>query len=97
MPLRRAFVGHSVETAFERGWSTLENGALVEAAEASGFELLVTTDKNVRYQQNLAGRRIAIVVLWTTSWPDIRLHAAAVATAAVALQLGEFRELDRPV
>ena len=96
MPLRRAFGAESVETAFERGWSELENGALVEAAEAMGFELFLTTDKNLRYQQNLVGRRIAILVLWTTSWPDLRPHAAAVATVAVALQPGEFRELDRP-
>ena len=74
----------------------MENGALIEEAEAAGFELYITTDKNLRYQQNLTGRRIAIVVLWTTSWPLIRPHAAAVASIAVTLQPGEFRELERP-
>ena len=56
----------------------------------------VTTDKNLRYQQNLTGRRLAILVLWTTSWPEIKPHAQGVAVAALVLQRGEFRELDRP-
>ena len=71
-PLRHALIGHSVETAFELGWGTLQNGALISAAEAQGFEVFLTTDKNLKYQQNLAGRRLAIVVLSTTSWPRIR-------------------------
>lgn len=85
-----------METAFERGWAQLENGALIDAAEMAGFDLCVTTDKNLRYQLNLAERRIAIAVLWTTSWPLIRPHAAAVVSVALALQPGEFRELHRP-
>lgn len=64
-PLRHALVGHAVETAYERGWSSLNNGELIAAAEAAGFEVLVTTDKNLKYQQNLTGRCIAIVVLHT--------------------------------
>jgi hypothetical protein len=52
------------------------NGELIAAAEAEGYEVLVTTDKNLRYQQNLAGRSIAIVVLWTTSWPKIQQEVA---------------------
>jgi len=71
-PLRRALVGHSVETAYERGWSSLQNGALIAAAEAAGFEVFVTTDKNLKYQQSLATRTLSIVVLLTTSWPRIR-------------------------
>lgn len=49
-PLRHALVGHSVETAYEMGWGTLQNGALIAAAEAHKFEVLVTTDKNLKYQ-----------------------------------------------
>ncbi len=95
--MRRAFGDEDiVETAFERGWAQLENGALIQAAEVSGFDLCVTTDKNLRYQQNLTGRRIAIAVLWTTSWPLIRPHAAAVVSAVLSLQPGEFRELHTP-
>ena len=71
-PLRRSLTEHQVETAHERGWSTLRNGELSSAAEDEGFDVFVTTDSNLRYQQNLGSRRIAIVVLSTTSWPRIR-------------------------
>ena len=62
-PLRHALAGHTVPTAYEMDWAELENGDLLAAAEAQRFEVLVTTDKNLRYQQNLAGRKIAIFVL----------------------------------
>jgi hypothetical protein len=80
-PLRRALVGHSVATAYELGWSKLQNGALIAAAEAAGFEVLVTTDKNLKYQQNLASRTLSIVVLLTTSWPRIQGSLPAVLAA----------------
>ena len=60
-PLRRALAGHSVSTAYEMGWSSLANGDLLSAAEAR-FDLLVTTDQNLRYQQDLSGRRLKILV-----------------------------------
>lgn len=66
VPLRQWLSGHTVETAYERGWSQLSNGDLLSKAEAE-FEAMVTTDKNLRYQQNAVGRRIAILVLPTTS------------------------------
>jgi hypothetical protein len=72
VPLRRYLIGHLVVTAYERGWSSLRNGDLLDAAEREGFEVFVTTDSNLRYQQNLARRRIAIVVLTTTDWSRIR-------------------------
>jgi hypothetical protein len=56
-----ALVGHVVEEARAHGWDTLRNGELLDAAEAAGFEVFVTTDRNLRYQQNLANRKIAIV------------------------------------
>lgn len=96
VPLRRSFEPHEVATAFERGWAALQNGALLSAAEEQGFELFVTTDKNLRYQQDLTTRRIAIMVLWTTSWPDLRPHAVAVAAAGLAMHPGEYRDLPRP-
>jgi hypothetical protein len=74
VPLRRALGHHVVSTAYELGWMELDNGALLKAAEAQ-FDALVTTDRNLRYQQNLIGRRLAILVLPTTSWPMIQLHA----------------------
>jgi hypothetical protein len=63
LPLGAFLTGHTVKTAAEQGWSTLANGKLLDAAEAAGFEVLVTTDKNLPHQQNLARRRLAIVVL----------------------------------
>jgi hypothetical protein len=67
VPLRRYLSHHSVATVFEKGWSTLQNGDLLRAAEQEAFDILITTDQNLKYQQNLATLRIAIVVLMTTS------------------------------
>ncbi len=74
-------------------WTGLDNGALLAAAEAQ-FDALITTDRNLRYQQNLTGRRLAILVLPTTSWPKIRDHAAQVAAAVDALRAGDVVELN---
>jgi len=70
-PLRHALTGHVVVEAIERGWDAISNGELIAAAEAAGFDLLLTTDKNIRYQQNLAGRKIAFVVLGNQQWPTL--------------------------
>lgn len=91
-PLRRELADHQVVTAYEAGWSNLVNGQLLQAAE-SAFDAFVTTDKNLRYQQNLEGRRLAILVLPTTSWPKIRDHAAEVRAALTSLKPGDFVEL----
>ncbi len=85
VPLRKSLGPHSVETAFERGWATLKNGELLRAAEDAGFALLITTDQNLQYQQNLSTRRIAIVVLTSTSWPRIRAVASVVAQVVADL------------
>lgn len=92
-PLRRELVGHACSTAYEMGWSDLSNGDLLREAEGT-FDLLITTDKNLRYQQNLAGRRLSILVLPTTSWPRIQQHVAEVVTAALAMRPAEYRELN---
>jgi hypothetical protein len=92
VPLRRALTGHDVATAYEMGWSTLKNGDPLRVAEAD-FEVFVTTDQRLRYQQNLTGRRLAILVLPTTSWPRIQAHVAEVVAAVNDLRPGEFREL----
>ena len=73
-----------------------ENGLLLDAAEAAGFELLLTTDKNIRYQQNLAGRRIAIVVLGQARWPIVRIHVAHVVAAVNAATPGSYTEVEIP-
>src|SRR5260370_31738009 len=73
-PLRHALKAHVVVEAIERGWERLGNRALLDAAEAPAFEILVTADKNMRYQQNLAGRKIAVVVLGNAQWPVLPRH-----------------------
>ncbi len=95
-PLRQAQLGHEVTTAHERGWSQLLNGPLIEAAEGAGFEVFVTTDKNLKYQQNLAGRQLAIIVLMKTSWPRIRLNLGPVVAAVNLAQSGSYIELEVP-
>jgi predicted nuclease of predicted toxin-antitoxin system len=91
-PLRHALAGHSVETAYERGWSQLKNGELIAAAQAHGFEVFVTTDKNLKYQQNLANRSMAIVVLQTTSWPRLQRVLAGVVAAIESVSQGGYVE-----
>ena len=92
-PLRHALVGHLVETAYERGWSSLKNGELIAAAESAGFEVFVTTDKNLKYQQNLVNRSMAIVVLQTTSWPRIQRALPRVVAAVEAAGNGSYHEV----
>lgn len=93
VPLRRLLSACEVSTAYEMGWAKLSNGDLLAAAEKS-FDAFITTDQNLRYQQNFAGRRLAIVVLPTTSWPEIQKHTVKVAAAVAALQPGDFIELS---
>jgi len=92
VPLRHSLTAHSVITAFEMGWSKLENGELLTTADGK-FDVLVTTDQILRYQQNLQGRLLAILVLPTTNWLEIRNHVADVVVAVNSLQAGEYREL----
>ena len=88
-PLRHELTRHTVVTAFEKGWATLSNGDLLAKAEHE-FDLLVTTDQNLKYQQNLAGRRISLLVLPTTSWPKIRSHAQEIATTIDTIKPGDY-------
>ena len=72
VPLRSWLIGHQVETAYERGWAELSNGVLLQMAEEAGFEVMITADQGIRYQQNLSGRRLALVVIDTNDWTRIR-------------------------
>jgi len=95
-PLRVSPAGHSITRTQDMGWDRLSNGELLTAAEQAGFELLLTTDKNIRYRQNLAGRKIAIVVLGTSQWPVLRLHVQRVAAAVNTVTPGSYTEVDIP-
>ena len=93
VPLRHALAGHTISTAYEMRWAKLENGDLLNTAEAS-FDAFITTDQNLRDQQNLTGRRLAVLVLPKTSWPMIQLHLPKVTAAVNALRPGDFVELS---
>lgn len=92
-PLRQFLTLHQVATAYERGWSTLKNGELLLAAEQAGFAVFVTTDTNLKYQQNLATRRVSIVVLSTTSWPRIKANVEPVILAINSAVPGSYAEV----
>ena len=95
--LIRALPGHTVHTAQARGWDTLSNGALLNAAEEAGFELLLTTDRRIRYQQNLRGRRIALVVLTgSTKWSRVGQHADRIAAAVASATPSSYAEVEIP-
>ena len=92
VPLRDCLSGHSIQTAHELGWSKLKNGELLNEAEKQ-FDLLVTTDRHLRFQQNLADRRLAILVLPTTNWPHLRTETERIAAAVNSLKPGQYLEL----
>ena len=95
--LIRALPGHTVHTAQSKGWGTLSNGALLDAAEEAGFEVLLTTDRRIRYQQNLRVRRIALVVLTgSTKWSRVRQHSDSIATAVASAKPGSYSEIEIP-
>jgi hypothetical protein len=92
-PLRHHLPIHSVDTVAEKGWSTLSNGELLARAEQAGYDVLITTDQNVRYQQNLTGRNLAIIIPMSTSWPRIQLQIAGVAVAINRAHAGSYEEI----
>jgi len=96
VPLRRSLSGHDVATAYELGWSTVTNGDLIRLAEQGGYELLITTDTNLRYQQNLKDRNLAILVLTTTSWPRIRQVTDRIVATIALIETGGYEELLIP-
>ena len=89
-----ALSSHVVEEARSRGWDTLRNGELLDAAEAAGFDVFITTDRNLRYQQNLTGRRIAIIVLGNGRWRLIKALLPEIADAVATATPGSFLEID---
>ncbi len=95
--LARKLEGHTVSIAEDFGWDRLTNGRLLAAAETAGFDLLLTADKNIRYQQNLSGRKISIVVLGHSPWQVVRLHIAKITAAVNAATAGSFTEVEIPL
>ena len=95
-PLRRHLKDHSVTLARELGWSRLANGDLLNAAESAGFEVFLTADKNLRYQQNLATRKIAVIVIGNAQWRILRLHVDRVALVVNEATPGSYAEVFIP-
>ena len=88
---------HSVTTARAQGWERLVNGLLLKSAEEAGFDLLLTTDGKMRFQQNLSNRTIVILVLTEcTKWTQVRLHLERIAAAADAVAPGSYTEVQIP-
>jgi len=96
LPIRTFLRGHRVRPAAQLGWDTLQNGELLAAAEQAGFEVLVTPDKNMQYQQSAAGRKIALVVLGNQQWPLVRQYVDRVVSAVNAATPGSYTEVEIP-
>jgi hypothetical protein len=94
--LRRLLTGHDVRTAASLGWSTIQNGDFIRAAEQAGFAILITCDRNIRYQQNLAGRELALIELTTNQWATIRDNIADVLAVIETASSGSYATIRFP-
>ncbi len=94
LPLRRCLTGHTVDIPSRKGWSGLRNGDLLDAAEQEGYQVLITTDQSLRYQQNLARRTISTIILMKASWPRIRNHSQEIADALNSIGSGQVVEIE---
>lgn len=95
--LARSLKTHTIVEARARGWERYKNGELLNAAEEAGFDVLVTSDKSIRYQQNLTGRKIALVVLRQGRWRLVRQRVEAIAAAVDAATAGSYTEVEIPI
>ena len=95
-PISRILTGHEITFARRIGWHELENGELIQQAEEAGYEVLLSTDKNIQYQQNLSSRKIALVILGNSQWPVVRLYLDRIAAAVNAATPGSYAVVDIP-
>jgi hypothetical protein len=94
--IARYLAGHTVKAARRLGWAQLLNGDLLRAAEEAGFDVMVSADKNIRYQQNLRGRKIALVVLSRSRWSLVEPVVKEVVAAVNAATVGSYVEVIIP-
>jgi hypothetical protein len=94
-PIRRVLTGHTVSTARQMGWDRLANGLLLDAAEAE-FDVLVTTDKNIPFQQRVKGRKLAILILPTPSWRRLRDYVSLIVEEVASIQAGQVKVFRLP-
>jgi len=92
-PLRRYLTEHTVDTANEKGWARIKNGDLLANAERDGYEVLITADQSMRYQQDVAHRQIAVIVLLSNRWPRVQMRIEDIRNALETVEPGEFREV----
>jgi hypothetical protein len=96
--LRRFLSGHEVRTFVEMQWHPqLENGELLKVGEAAGFEVMVTSDQNIKYQQNLTGRKLAMVVLGSNIWPIVCNHGATIKAKVDEATPGSYDFIEMPL
>jgi len=95
-PLAPLLKDHTVKKTKDLGWDTLSNGELLRMAEEAGFDIFLTTDKNIRYQQNLAERAIAIVVLGNSRWPVVKRSVDRVIAALSGAKRASYIEVEIP-
>jgi hypothetical protein len=95
--LRRSLSEHQVETAAQLGWGQLKNGILLKTAEAAGFDVMVTADQNIKYQQNLTERKIALVVLGSNRWPYVKQHLPEITAAVNAARTNSYTFVAVPL
>ncbi len=92
-PLRRRLVEFEISTAQEMGWGRVKNGELLKRAEGI-FDVFLTADQQLKYQQNLKGRKLAMLVLSTNRWPKVKAKTLEIVAAIHALRPGDYKELD---
>jgi hypothetical protein len=96
-PIAVCLIGHEITYARAIGWHEMSNGEPIQQAETAGYDVLLSTDKNIRYQQNLTGRKLAIVVLGSQQWPVVRLYLDRIAAAVAACTPGSYTEVEIPL
>jgi hypothetical protein len=96
--VRRFLGGHEVHTFVDTQWNPrLENGELLKAAEGAGFDIMATSDQNIRHQQNLKGRKLALVVLGSNIWPIVREHGATIRAMVASALEGSYGFIEMPL
>ena len=93
-PLRRYLTEHTVDTADEKGWARIRNGDLLDSAESDSYDVLITADQSMRYQQNMASRQVAVMVLLSNRRPRVQLRIEEIRVALEGMKPGEVREVS---
>ena len=93
-PLRRYLTEHTVDTTNEKGWAELRNGNLLDNAEREGYQVMITADQSMRFQQNIAHRQMGVIVLLSNRWPDVQMRIEDIRAAIERVRPGELREVS---